>query len=177
METRASLFLKFSHCFVLLVLYCPFLHHVLKPWKQRNPNANIAATKCVESAIEAVHIAEAMEARGLLHEAYAFTIDVVVMAATSLLVTELGASNDALTVRAKDSSKKAKALLEMLALKNCAAARCLDSLAVSQYLSSTQGVQSSAGCPFVPANSRHSLFIETLPARQAHLHHHQPINF
>lgn len=128
---RANLFLRFSHCFILLMLYCPFLHHVTKPWEQRSPSANTAASTCVKAAIEAVHIAEMMEAHGILYEAYAFTIDIIAMAATSLLVVELIPPGDLLASHAKKSSWKAKALLENLALRSCAAARCLDSLLVS----------------------------------------------
>ena len=72
-----------------------------------------------------------MDARAMLYEAYAFTIDVLVMAATSLLVVDLMPPGDTLAAYAKVSSLKAKALLEKLALQNCAAARSLDGLAVS----------------------------------------------
>jgi hypothetical protein len=67
----------------------------------------------------------------MLYEAYAFTIDVLVMAATSLLVIELMPLGDTLAAYAKSSSWKAKALLEKLALQDCTAARSLESLAVS----------------------------------------------
>ena len=114
-----------------LVLYCPFLHHITKPWEQRSPSANTAASICVKAAIEAVHIAEMMEARDMLYEAYAFTNDVIAMAATSLLVVELMPPGDTLVTHAKSSSWKAKAVLEKLALRSCTAARCLESLLVS----------------------------------------------
>jgi hypothetical protein len=89
--------------------------------------------RCVEAAIKAVHVAHAMETQGVLYEACALTVDTVVMAATSLLVVELGARGDALANRAKSSSGKAKALLENLALRNCSAARCLESLSVGKF--------------------------------------------
>ena len=72
-----------------------------------------------------------MDARAMLDEAYAFTIDVLVMAATSLLVVNLMPPGDTLATYAKVSSWKAKALLEKLALQNCTAAHSLDGLAVS----------------------------------------------
>jgi hypothetical protein len=132
MQTRrARLFLRSSHCFVLLLLYCPFLHHILKPYEQRSTSANTAALRCLEAAIEAVRLAEVMDAQGILYEAYAFTVDLVAMAATSLLVVELGAPGDVSVACVRSSSRKAKVLLESLALRNCAAARCLESLIVS----------------------------------------------
>lgn len=85
----------------------------------------------MKAAIEAVHIAEMMEARDMLYEAYAFTNDVIAMAATSLLVVELMPPGDTLVTHAKSSSWKAKAVLEKLALRSCTAARCLESLLVS----------------------------------------------
>jgi hypothetical protein len=89
---------------------------------------------CMEAAIDAVRLAEVMDAQSILYEAYAFTVDLVAMAATSLLVIELGASGDVMVARVRSSSRKAKVLLESLALKNCAAARCLESLIVSIIL-------------------------------------------
>ena len=103
---------------------------MLKPWEQRSPEANTTASNCIKAAIEAVHILESMEARAMLYEAYAFTVDVLVMAATSLLVIELMPPGDTLAAYAKLSSWKAKALLEKLAVQNCTAARSLEGLAV-----------------------------------------------
>lgn len=125
------MFLSYSHCFVLLTLHCPLLHHILKPWEERNPSVQTAVTRCVEAAMEAVAIAEAMESRGMFREAYALTVDILAMAATSLLVVELGAPGDYMADRARMYSKKANVLLEILARQSCAAARCLESLNVS----------------------------------------------
>jgi hypothetical protein len=100
------------------LLYCPFLHHILKPYEQRSTSANTAALGCLDAAIEAVRLAEVMDAQGILYEAYAFTVD-------------LGTPGDVSVSRVGSSSRKAKVLLESLALKNCAAARCLESLMVS----------------------------------------------
>ena len=134
------------------MLYCPFLHHITKSWEQRGPSANTAASICVKAAIETIRVAEMMDARGILYEAYAFTNDVIAMAATSLLVVELmppGDAGDALAAHAKSSSWKAKAILESLASRSCAAARCLDSLNVSVTydLRSTQLTTFSALVP------------------------------
>lgn len=71
-----------------------------------------------------------MDSRAMLYEAYAFTVDVVAMAATVLLFTERCAPGDDLAVRARASSGRAHTLLQTLAQQNCAAARCLESLTV-----------------------------------------------
>lgn len=130
-QHRADLFLRFTHCYVLLVLYSPFLHHILKPKEHRSSSADMAASRCVEGAIDAVCVAETMSAQGILYEAYPLTIDVLVMAATTLLVVELGAPDDMLAVRAKGCSRKAKKLLETLARRSFSASRCLGALIVS----------------------------------------------
>jgi hypothetical protein len=154
------MFLKYSQCFVLLTVYSPILHHVVKPHESRKPNAYAYGWKCVDAAMEAVSIAEAMAERGVLYEAYSLTVDVVVMAATALLVVELGAPDNGMADRVQESSRKAKTLLETLARKNCAAARCLESLKVR--LSSVQHqdktVRGSASMSECTANLQQPLY-------------------
>ena len=125
------MFLKFSQCFVLLTLYSPILHHVVKPRGSRKPNAYAYGWKCVDAAMEAVSIAEIMAEHGILHEAYTLTVDVLAMASTALLVVQLGAPDNGMADRVRESSRKAKTLLEILGRKNCAASVCLESLKVS----------------------------------------------
>ena len=112
------------------MLYSPFLHHVAKPWEGRSPNAYACGSKCIEAAIQAVRTAEALDIRGMLNEAYPLTVDVLAMAATSLLVVELGAPEDGMADTVRRTSKNAKTLLEGLAQKNNTAAQCLESLTV-----------------------------------------------
>jgi len=88
-------------------------------------------------AIDTVSIANAMDVRGMLYEAYALTVEVITMAATVLLFVETCAPGDELAARAWASSSQARVLLEILARQNCAAARCLESLNVSQARSTS----------------------------------------
>jgi hypothetical protein len=125
------MFLKYSQCFVLLTLYSPILHHVVKPRGTRKPNAYAYGWKCVDAAMNAVCIAEAMAEQDMLHEAYTLTLDVLVMAATALLVVELGDPDNGMADRVRKSSRKAKTLLKTLGPKNRSAAVCLESLMVS----------------------------------------------
>lgn len=129
---RSQLFLRYSKCYVLLTLYCPFIHHVAKTLEDRSPNAYACGSKCIEVAIQAVRTAEALDIRGLLNEAYPLTVDVLAIAATCLLVVELGAPSDITADTVRRTSKNAKTLLQGLALRNSTAAQCLESLAVSQ---------------------------------------------
>ena len=108
------------------------MHHVAKPWEGRSPNAYACGSKCVEAAIQAVRAAEALDIRGMLHEAYALTVDVLAIAATTLLVVQLGAPNDDTADAVVSTSRTAKTLLEGLAEKNSTAAQCLESLMVSK---------------------------------------------
>lgn len=115
------------------MLYCPFMHHIAKPWQGRSPNAYACGLKCIEASIQAVRTAEALDIRGMLNEAYSLTVDVLAMAATTLLLVELGAPDSGTAETARRTSGKAKALLEGLAQKNSTAAQCLESLTVSAF--------------------------------------------
>jgi len=102
------------------------------PLRSRSPHAFGTGTRCVEAAIQAVRTAEVLESRNSLNEAHAFTIDVLAMAAITLLVVELGAPAYATADMVRKASKRAKTLLESLAKNNWAASQCLESLAVSK---------------------------------------------
>ena len=108
------MFLKCSQCFVHLTLYSPILHHTVKPHGSRKPNAYAYGWKCVDAAIDAICIAEAMAEQNMLSEAYALTVDVLVMAATTLLVVELGDPDNCMADRVRESSRKAENLLRTL---------------------------------------------------------------
>jgi hypothetical protein len=125
------MFLKYSQCFVHLTLYSPILHHTVKPHGSRKPNAYAYGWKCVDAAIDAICVAEAMAEQNMLSEAYALTVDVLVMAATTLLVVELGDPDNCMADRVRESSRKAENLLRTLSHQNCSAAGCLESLKVS----------------------------------------------
>ncbi len=127
---RPQLFLTYSRCFVLLVLYCPFLHHIAQPSERRKPNAYACGLKCVDAAVLAVLTVETLGAHGMLYEAHALTVDILTMAATALLVVELGDPEGSLRVRVHNTSNIARVLLGGLAQTNSAAYQCLESLLV-----------------------------------------------
>ena len=85
----------------------------------------------MEAAVLAIRTAEALNMQGMLHEAYALTIDVLAVAATTLLAVELGAPENDTFHMVGSASRNAKKLLEGLAKENSAAAQCLESLMVS----------------------------------------------
>lgn len=130
-SNRASMFLKYSQCFVHLTLYSPIVHHVVKPRGSRKSNAYAHGWKCVDAAIDAICIAEAMAERDMLSEAYALTVDVLVMAAITLLVVELGDPDNCMADHVRESSRKSENLLRALSQQSCSAAGCLESLKVS----------------------------------------------
>lgn len=107
------------------------MHHIANPpWEARKAHAYACGSKCVDFAIQAVRIAQALDARGMLNEAYPLTVDVLAIAATTLLVVELRAPKDVAAEIPRKTSRSAKTLLEGLAQHNNAAARCLESLLV-----------------------------------------------
>ena len=115
-----------------MALHCPFLHHVVEAPEDRDPNGFACGTKSVDAAVQAVTIAEAFELRLELHEAYCLTVDILVMAAITLLVVELGAPTYPAVAAVRSASRSAQKLLESLAPSSTAAAQCLDSLMVSR---------------------------------------------
>ena len=112
-------------------MYSPFVHHVVQPQEAHSPFAHAYGSKCVAAAISAVWTAQELDNRGMLDEAWCLTVDVLAMAATTLLVVGLGSPLESTTHAVRESSSAAKALLEKLASRNASAARCLESLAVS----------------------------------------------
>ena len=112
-------------------MYSPFVHYVAQPHESHSPLAYAYGSKCVEAAISAVRTAKALDDREILHEAYCLTVDVLAMAATTLLVVGLGSPDESTAEAVRESRMTSKALLEKLALKNASAAKCLESLIVS----------------------------------------------
>jgi hypothetical protein len=114
-----------------MVLYSPFIHHMaMPPWESRKPNAYACGSKCIDAAIQAVRIAYALEAQGMFNEAYALTVDVLAIAATTLLAVESRAPANVSAEVLRKCSRDARTLMVGLALQNNAAARCFESLTV-----------------------------------------------
>jgi hypothetical protein len=132
--SRPQLFLRYSLCFVSLEMYSPFVHHVAQPQDSHSPFAYAYGSKCVEAAVSAVWTAQELDKRGMLDEAWCLTVDVLAMAATTLLVVGLGSPLESTAGSVRDSSSAAKALMEKLACRNASAAKCLESLTVSNEL-------------------------------------------
>jgi len=112
-------------------MYSPFVHYVAQPQTSHGTIASASGSKCVEAAISAVRTANELDEREIFHEAWCLTVDVLAMAATTLLVVRLGSPIESTAKAVKESSISAKALLEKLACKNASAAKCLESLTVS----------------------------------------------
>lgn len=104
-------------------------------FKERSRSPHDAVASCVGAAVDAVAIANAMDGRAMLYEAYALTVEVLTMAATVLSFVETCEPGDELAARARVSNSQARVLLETLARQSCAAALCLESLNVSSFSS------------------------------------------
>jgi len=114
-----------------MVLFSPFIHTLTNPpYQAQRANAHSNASKCVDAAIQAVRIAQVLDAQGMLSEGHALSVDPLAIAATTLLAVELRAPEAIAVTAAKKASRGAKTLLEGLARYNNAAAGCLESLLV-----------------------------------------------
>lgn len=99
--------------------------------------------KAVNAALHAVQIAELLHENLQYHEAYFSTIDVLVFAATALLVVEIGSTDDALVLEAMRAGRAARELLLVLSLQSTTASRCWE--AFSEVPSSASGTRYSGG--------------------------------
>lgn len=107
------------------------MHHVAKLPQEAQANAHVDGITCVVAATQAVRIAQILSTRGLLNEAYALTVDILVLAATTLLAVECRAPKGVSTDMLRRTSHSARSLLEGLAQHSDAAEQCLESLLVS----------------------------------------------
>lgn len=113
------------------MIYSPFVQHATLQGGSKS-TANACGWRSVDVAIQTIRTAEELRSRGMLFEAYVFTMDVLAMAATVLLVMQLGGSSDGRAETIRRASRTAKALLEWLATRNNIAQQCLEALQVSR---------------------------------------------
>jgi hypothetical protein len=82
----------------------------------------------VDAAFHAVEIAELLQERAQLSEAYFLTVDVLAFAAIVLLVLEVGGRDELLVAKATSAGSRAKALFLALSFHNSTAAACWEAL-------------------------------------------------
>ncbi|TKA73539.1 hypothetical protein B0A49_07711 [Cryomyces minteri] len=128
--SRNQLLLRLAYGHVQMVLYRPFLHHVVRdvPGSVFHYRSYACGSACVKAAMQVIWVAEALDHRGYLHEAYWFTVLILSAAITSLLVFILGNKGDPTTKESAKAVANAKGILARLAEQSPTAKQCLSSL-------------------------------------------------
>ncbi|KAK5020188.1 Gypsy retrotransposon integrase-like protein 1, partial [Cryomyces antarcticus] len=127
---RSQLLLRLAYGHVQMILYRPFLHHVVRdvPGSVFHFRSYACGSACVKAAMQVIWIAEALDVRGFLSEAYWFTVLILSAATTSLLVFILGNKGDPTIKETVQAVTRAKNILARLAARSPTARRCLASL-------------------------------------------------
>ncbi|KAK4989692.1 Gypsy retrotransposon integrase-like protein 1 [Elasticomyces elasticus] len=128
---RSQLLLRLAYAHVQMVLYRPFLHHVMKssePGRIFHYKAYACGSACVKAAMQVVWLAQTLDSHGALNEAYWFTIYILSFAATSLMFFVLSSDGDPTIRETAEAAENAKGLLRRLARYNRSAQRCYESL-------------------------------------------------
>ncbi|KAK5140030.1 hypothetical protein LTR04_003193, partial [Oleoguttula sp. CCFEE 6159] len=128
--TRNQLLLRLAYGHVQMVLYRPFLHHVVRdvPGSVFHYKSYACGSACVKAAMQVIWVAEALDTRGYLHEAYWFTVLILSAATTSLLVFILGNKGNPTIKESVQAVANAKSILARLAERSPTAKQCLSSL-------------------------------------------------
>lgn len=130
MCSRTQLLLCYTYCHSQLLLYTPLVHHLVQPTTPRTSEAYLYGTRCMRAALLAVHIAEELQRRFQMNEAYFQTVDVLINALLVLLTVELGSSDGALLRDAIPAGRRAKDILFNLCPLSAKASQCWEALAV-----------------------------------------------
>ncbi|KAF2761961.1 hypothetical protein EJ05DRAFT_190961 [Pseudovirgaria hyperparasitica] len=135
-EIRTQLLLRMAYGHVQMVLYRPFLHHILKPRSEGNIQLRsyACASACIKAAMQIVWLAEELDSRGLIHEAYWFTSYITSFAVTTLYLFITTARDDPTREETRHTAERGRAIVYKLAKSNPMADWCLSSLNASPFL-------------------------------------------
>lgn len=130
MCTRIQLLLCYAHCHSHLLLYTPLVHHLVQPVTERTSKAYLYGTRCMRAALMTIDVAEELQRRFQLNEAYFQTVDVLINAFLVLLTVELGSSDGDMLREAIPAGRRAKDVLLNLCPLSVKATQCMEALAV-----------------------------------------------
>lgn len=128
--TKTQLLLFYAYYQAWLLLYTPFIHHLVKANPNPASEGYLYGTKCMRAAIAVIHIGEELKRRFQLNEAYLYTVDILVNSHMVLLAIELGSADAKLLRAAIPAGRRAKILLLALTPLSLKALECWEALAV-----------------------------------------------
>jgi hypothetical protein len=121
-----------AHAHVQMVLYRPFIHHIVRLESGKPPEmlSFACALACIKAARQILWIAEELESRGLLIGAYWFTPFLIFFAVMALYMFIIGNPDDPTLDDTIRAAAKGREILSRLALDSMSAAKCIFSLGV-----------------------------------------------
>ncbi len=133
---RTQFLLRLAYAHVQMVLYRPFIHHIIRAESKDVPEMRsfACASACIKAAMQIVWIVGELSNRGLLVGAYWFTVYITFFAVMALCMFIIGNPDDPTVEETATVVDKGRRILTGLAQENVSAGRCLVSLAVSTSL-------------------------------------------
>ncbi len=117
-----------------MVLYRPFIHHIVRP-NRDNPlelRSYACASAYIKAAMQVVCVVDKMDGGGVLNSSYWFTVYITFFAVMSLCMFVLGNIEDPTVDESMSAAKRGHDILIKLALGSPNAQRCVTSLEVSR---------------------------------------------
>ena len=128
---RSQMLLRLQHAGVELSLYRPFLHHLTRDKDDLDFQYQGYAfgSSCLRASTQIVYIVESMDKQGFLHEAHAYMLYLLALAATSLMFFVLKWGEGPTVEESRTALNCAMALLATQGQGNVSAQRCHSFLA------------------------------------------------
>ncbi len=130
---RVQLLLRVAFAHVQMVLYRPFLHHVMNcPSDQpANPKSYACASACVKAAKQVIRLVGDLNDHGLLNGAYWFTVFTTFLAIMSLVMYTINNPDDPQLEEILHLAESGQQILLGLSIRSLTADRCAAFLTVS----------------------------------------------
>ncbi|KAK9234438.1 hypothetical protein V1525DRAFT_413084 [Lipomyces kononenkoae] len=129
---RSQLILRLWHAMVQIILYRPFLHHLARD--VQDPKFSISGyeygSACVQAAMQAVWLIEALQKNSILHEAYYLVLYILGYAGHILVFFVTSSSQPETVTETTVAALKARDILEFLARYSLSAKASAKSLNV-----------------------------------------------
>lgn len=132
---RTQLLLRLAYAHVQMVLYRPFILHVIRTGPSDPPEMRsfACASACIKAAMQIVWLVEELETHGLLISAYWFTVYITFFAVMALCMFIISNPNDPTVDDALRAAEKGRRILTRLAGESVPAEKCVASLGVSLF--------------------------------------------
>lgn len=129
---RKQLRLRLAYAHVEMVLYRPFLHHLVRRSSDAIPDLRSYAcgSACVKAAMQVIWLVQHMEKQNMLTGTYWLTVYMTFFASMALLLFSVADHQDPTARDALQAAEEGRRILKVLAESCLTAAEAADSLTV-----------------------------------------------